>query len=154
MKVRENNMEKILPLKVYICTAVGAAGAFLTRLFGGWSEDMVTLIILMVIDYITGVSAAAFFKKSDKSSDGSLSSAAGLKGLLKKGAALLVVLVAHRLDISLGVQYIKSAAVIGFIINEVISVTENAGLMGVPLPEVIRQSIEVLKDKSNRGGRI
>ncbi len=145
-------MENITSLKIYVCTALGAVGAFISWLFGGWSEDMLTLIILMISDYITGVIVAAFFKKSKKSENGSLSSVAGLKGLCKKGVMLLVVLIAHRLDISLGVEYIKSTAIIGFIANETISVTENIGLMGVPLPEVIKRALEVLKGKSEKGG--
>lgn len=145
-------MENIISLKIYVCAALGAVGAFISWLFGGWSEDMLTLIILMISDYITGVIVAAFFKKSKKSENGSLSSVAGLKGLCKKGVMLLVVLIAHRLDISLGVEYIKSTAIIGFIANETISVTENIGLMGVPLPEVIKRALEVLKGKSEKGG--
>ena len=145
-------MENITSLKIYVCTALGAVGAFISWLFGGWSEDMLTLIILMISDYITGVIVAAFFKQSKKSENGSLSSVAGLKGLCKKGVMLLVVLIAHRLDISLGVEYIKSTAIIGFIANETISVTENIGLMGVPLPEVIKRALEVLKGKSEKGG--
>lgn len=145
-------MENITSLKIYVCTVLGAVGAFISWLFGGWSEDMLTLIILMISDYITGVIVAAFFKKSKKSENGSLSSVAGLKGLCKKGVMLLVVLIAHRLDISLGVEYIKSTAIIGFIANETISVTENIGLMGVPLPEVIKRTLEVLKGKSEKGG--
>lgn len=141
-------MENIISLKIYVCAMFGAIGAFISWLFGGWSEDMLTLIILMISDYITGVIVAAFFKKSKKSENGSLSSVAGLKGLCKKGVMLLVVLIAHRLDISLGVEYIKSTAIIGFIANETISVTENIGLMGVPLPEVIKRALEVLKGKS------
>ena len=145
-------MENIISLKIYVCAMFGAIGAFISWLFGGWSEDMLTLIILMISDYITGVIVAAFFKKSKKSENGSLSSVAGLKGLCKKGVMLLVVLIAHRLDISLGVEYIKSTAIIGFIANETISVTENIGLMGVPLPEVIKRALEVLKGKSEKGG--
>ena len=145
-------MENITSLKIYVCAMFGAIGAYIAWLFGGWSEDMLTLIILMISDYITGVIVAAFFKKSKKSENGSLSSVAGLKGLCKKGVMLLVVLIAHRLDISLGVEYIKSTAIIGFIANETISVTENIGLMGVPLPEVIKRALEVLKGKSEKGG--
>ena len=145
-------MENITSLKIYVCAMFGAIGAYIAWLFGGWSEDMLTLIILMISDYITGIIVAAFFKQSKKSENGSLSSVAGLKGLCKKGVMLLVVLIAHRLDISLGVEYIKSTAIIGFIANETISVTENIGLMGVPLPEVIKRALEVLKGKSEKGG--
>ena len=142
-------------MKILICTACAAIGTFITQLFGGWGEDMVTLLIFMIIDYITGVIVAAFFKKSNKSASGSLSSVAGLKGLAKKGVILLIVLVAHRLDIAISVEYIKTAVVIGFIANETISIVENVGLMGIPMPEVIIKAIEVLRHKieeSSKGG--
>lgn len=133
--------------KILLCTALAAAGTFITQLFGGWGEDMITLLIFMIIDYITGVIVAAFFKRSDKSESGSLSSVAGFKGLAKKGVILLVVLIAHRLDLALSADCIKTAVVIGFIANETISITENAGLMGIPMPEAVVRAIEVLKHK-------
>lgn len=91
-------------VKVTVCTVFGAIGAFIANLFGGWSNDMTTLLIFMATDYITGIIVAAFFKKSNKSKTGSLSSIAGLKGLAKKGVILLVVLIAYRLDMSLGIS--------------------------------------------------
>ena len=60
---------------------------------------------------------------------------------------MLFVLIAHRLDVSLGTDYIRTATIIGFIANEMLSIIENAGLMGVPLPEVIVRAIEILKNK-------
>lgn len=142
-------MEKLVRAKSVVCSILGAAGALFMQLFGGWSEDMATLVILMIVDYISGIIVAAAFKKSLKSENGALSSAAGLKGLCKKGVMIAVVLVAHRMDVSLGVDYIKSAAVMGFIVNELISITENAGLMGVPLPSVVKKAISVLKSKAD-----
>ena len=71
-----------------------------------------------------------------------------LKGLCRKGVTLLVVLVACRLDLVMGSNFIRDAVVIAFIANETISIIENAGLMGVPIPKVIMRAIEVLKDKA------
>lgn len=144
--------DKLFNLKTGVCAMIGAIGAAISNLYGRWSEDMVTLLIFMAIDYITGVIVAAFFKNSNKSESGSLSSIAGLKGLMKKGVILLIVLVAHRLDISLGTNYIMVATVVGFIANETISIVENVGLMGVPLPEVIKKAIEVLHRKADDDG--
>ena len=72
------------------------------------------------------------------------------KGLCRKGVSLLVVLVACRLDMIMGSNFIRDATVIAFIANETISIIENAGLMGVPIPSVITKAIEVLKKKSER----
>lgn len=109
---------------------------------------MMTLLIFQGIDYLMGLIVAGVFKRSDKSKTGALESGAGWKGLLKKGVTWLIVLVAYRLDVVIGSTYVKDAAVIGFIVNETISIIENAGLMGLPLPAVITKAIEVLKQKS------
>ncbi len=132
-------------LKVFICTIFGAIGGFVARLFGGWTEDIVTLLIFMAVDFIMGFLLAGVFHKSNKSENGNLNSRAGWKGLCKKAVTLLCILIAYRLDVSLGTSYIKTATVIGFIVNEVLSIVENAGLMGLPLPKVITKAIEVLK---------
>ena len=108
---------------------------------------MITLIISMAVDFIMGLLLAGVFHKSNKSTLGNLDSRAGWKGLCKKSVTLLFVLIAHRLDVSLGTDYIRTATIIGFIANEVISIVENAGLMGIPLPEVIIKAIEILKNK-------
>lgn len=134
-------------MKFEICTAAGLVGGFFAAAFGGWSEAMTTLVIMMIIDYILGI-AVAGFKRSPKTENGGLESKAGFIGLCRKGVVLLIVLVAARLDITLGVTYIRDAAVIGFIANELISIVENVGLLGVPLPAVITNVIEILNKKS------
>ena len=109
-----------------------------------------TLILCMALDYLTGMMAAGIFHKSKKSAQGGLESRSGWKGLCRKGVSLLVVLVACRLDMIMGSNFIRDATVIAFIANETISIIENAGLMGVPIPSVITKAIEVLKKKSER----
>lgn len=136
-------------IKVTICTAFGIIGGMIAKLFGGWTEDMVTLVIFMSVDFIMGLIIAGVFHKSNKSHSGALNSHAGWIGLCKKGVILLFVLIAHRLDILLGSDYIRTTTIIGFIANEVISIVENAGLMGIPLPEVIIKAIEILKHKGD-----
>jgi len=135
-------------IKIFVCTFFGVAGSLFTKIFGGWSEDMITLLIFMGVDFLTGLIVAGVFKASGKTESGALNSKASFKGLCKKCVMLLFVLVACRLDILLGVDYIRAATVIGFILNEAISIIENAGLMGIPLPEVIKKAIEILKNKS------
>ena len=103
----------------------------------------------MGVDYATGLVVAGVFHKSQKSEDGALESRAGWKGLCRKGVSLLVVLVACRLDMVTGSTFIRDATVIAFIANETISIVENAGLMGVPIPEVVVKAIDILKQKSD-----
>ena len=137
-------------MKELLCLTVGAAGSAIAGLFGGWDASLLTLIIFMAIDYITGLVVAGVFHNSPKTQNGAIESKAGWKGLCRKCMVLLFVLVAYRLDVLLGAEYIRDAVCIGFILNEIISIVENAGLMGVPIPKVIINAIEVLKD--NRGG--
>ena len=128
---------------------VGVVGGFVAMAFGGWSDALITLIVFMALDYVTGLIVAGIFKKSKKSENGALESRAGFKGLCRKGVALLIVLVAVRLDIIMHTSYIKDAVIIAFIANECISIIENAGLMGVPVPGVIAKAIDVLRKDSD-----
>lgn len=135
-------------MKDYVCTAVGLLGSAIASLFGGWDAAMVTLLVFMGIDYITGLLVAGVFHNSRKSTGGALESDAGWKGLCKKGVTLLIVLVACRLDLVVGSNFIRDAVVIAFIANETISIVENAGLMGVNIPAPIMSAIDVLRRKS------
>ena len=136
-------------LKTMICTGIGVVGSTVAAAFGGWDAAMITLISMMVIDYLTGVLVAGVFHNSPKTENGTLESKAGWKGLCRKGMTLLIVLVAARLDIILGTDFIRDAVIIGYIANETISIIENAGLMGVPIPEAIKKAIEVLQQKGS-----
>ena len=128
---------------------VGVVGGFVAMAFGGWSEALITLIVFMAVDYVTGLAVAGIFKKSKKSENGALESRAGFKGLCRKGVALLIVLVAVRLDIIMHTTYIKDAVIIAFVANESISIIENAGLMGVPVPGGIAKALDVLRKDSD-----
>ena len=114
----------------------------------GWNEAMTTLCIFMLTDYVTGLIVAGIFKNSTKTNDGGLESKAGFKGLMRKFAVLLLVLIACRLDMILGVSFVKDCVIIAFIANETISIIENIGLMGVPIPKVIEKAITLLNERS------
>ena len=131
---------------------VGAVGGFVAMVFGGWSDALITLIVFMALDYVTGLIVAGIFKKSKKSENGALESRAGFKGLCRKGVALMIVLVAVRLDIIMHTTYIKDAVIIAFVANESISIIENAGLMGIPVPGIIARAIDVLRNDSEKVG--
>ena len=140
-----------IDLKNGILTFLGVIGAFISALFGGWDAALTTLVIFMAIDYLSGVVVAGVFKKSGKSETGALESRAGLKGLCKKGMMLMVVLVAVRLDMMSGTNFLRDAVIIAFVANEALSIMENAGLMGVKWPPVISNAIDVLKKKGETG---
>ena len=108
-----------------------------------------TLVIFMIIDWFTGgVLLPVVSGKSSKSSNGALESRAGWKGLCRKYMTLLYVLIAVRRDILMGTEYLRDAVCIGFILNEAVSIIENAGLMGIPLPGVLRKAVDILKEQS------
>lgn len=136
--------------KEMILTITGVVGGFIASLFGGWDAALTTLIFFMAVDYITGLLVAGVFKKSTKTENGALESRAGFKGLCQKGVILLVVLVAYRLDLTMGTSFLKDAVVIGYIANETISIAENIGLMGVPFPPALANAIEILKNKGDK----
>lgn len=134
-------------MKAGICSFLGAVGSAVAYALGGWDTSVITLLIFMLIDYVTGLIVAGVFHKSNKTKTGALESRAGWKGLIKKCVTILFVVVAVRLDLLIGSNYIRDAVCIAFITNELISIIENAGLMGVPIPKVITKAIDVLKSK-------
>lgn len=129
-------------------TIIGVIGGAISTVFGGWSAAMTTLLIFMGIDYITGLIVAGVFNNSPKTNSGALESRAGWKGLCRKCVTLLMVLIACRLDMVLNTTFIRDCVVIAYIANETISIIENAGLMGIPIPSVIVKAIDVLKSKA------
>ena len=139
-------------MKNAICISIGAIGGIISTLFGGWDRGLETLVIFMAIDYLAGLVVSGVFKRSPKTETGALESRAGWKGLCRKCMTLLLVLVAHRLDLAIGTTYCRDAVVIGFVINEALSIVENAGLMGVPFPEPIRKALELLGKKTETQG--
>lgn len=137
-----------MSIKSIVCTVGGLAGAAVAAVWGGWTEAMSILCILMAMDYIAGVLVAAVWHKSPKTQTGGLESLAGLKGLIRKIFILALVAAAHMIDRLVGTNYIRDAAAIAFALNEVISILENAGLMGIPIPKVMQRGLELLRQKS------
>lgn len=138
--------------KNILISIIGVIGSAIASAFGGWTTGLTTLVIFMAIDYITGLIVAGVFHKSTKTETGTLESRAGFKGLCRKGAMLLIVLVACRLDLTLSTTYIKDAVIIAFIANETISIIENAGLMGVPMNDTLKNAIDILQ-KNGSGNK-
>lgn len=135
-------------IRLLIASSIGAVGGVMAQCFGGWTTDLATLLIFMGVDFITGLMVGVLHK-SQKTESGALSSKVGLKGLFKKCGMMLCVLVAYRLDVSLGINFVRTATIIGFIVNESISIIENAKLMGIEIP-YISKAVELLKDKGEK----
>ena len=126
---------------------ISVIGGVIIAALGGWDYLLRALFVFMCVDYITGVILAAVFKKSPKSEGGALKGCIGYMGIFRKGIMLLIVLIAFQLDNIIGRDFIRHAVIIAFLMNELISITENAGLMGVPIPSVLQKAIDILKKK-------
>jgi len=134
-------------MKETFCTAFGVIGAALASAFGGWDAAMTALMVCISVDYISGSIVALVFHASRKSETGAYNSAYGLKGLCKKGLMLLFVLVAVQIDRLLGSDYVRDAVCIGFCANEILSIIENLGLAGIPMPQAVIKALEQLQKK-------
>ena len=131
--------------KISILSGLLAGG--LASLFGPWSSDLTALLICMVVDYLSGSAVALVFHKSQKTATGAYSSAYGFAGLCKKAMLLALVAVGHQMDVILGLGCIRTALCVGFLVNESLSILENAGLMGIPIPNVLTRALDVLQKK-------
>ena len=134
-------------MKEAVCTSIGIVGSMIASLIGGWDAPMQVLIICMIVDYISGIVVAGVFHVSKKSENGALKSSSGLKGLCRKCMILFIIVIMAQVGKVANIDYLRNAAIIGFIANEIISIVENAGLMGVPLPKIVYKAIDILTEK-------
>ena len=122
----------------------------LIYLFGDFSLYLQSLFLFMLIDILTGCINAFVFKHSSKTETGSGSSFELLKGFFKKFLMVVCVAISYRLDIILTTNYIKNSCIIYFIITELTSIIENFGLMGVPIPNILQNALDLLKKKGEK----
>ena len=132
-------------MKDLFCTVLGVVGSAVCWAFGGWDAAMAALLVCMCVDYISGSLVALVFHNSSKTESGAYNSTYGLKGQCKKGLMQLFVLVAVQIDRMLGADYVRDAVCIGFSVNEILSIIENLGLAGIPMPEAIIKALEQLQ---------
>ncbi|WP_425270784.1 phage holin family protein [Paenibacillus kribbensis] len=122
-------------------------GSAITYLFGGWSFALAALLTFTIIDYVTGLIAAGVEGK--KGTGPGLKSKIGLIGIAQKVFIFAMVAVSHLIDGVLGDSHLFRDAVSYFYLaNELLSIVENGGRIGAPVPSIIRQAVEVLKSKS------
>ncbi|MCM3411218.1 phage holin family protein [Metabacillus litoralis] len=130
-------MERLDLFFKVIATVLGAISGYL---WGGWSTLIQILVVFVAIDYMTGLLAAGY--------EGKLSSKIGFRGIAKKVMIFALVSVAHMIDKALGESHIFRDAVIFFYLgNELLSILENAGRTGLPVPDQIKNAVQVLKGK-------
>ena len=131
-------------MKQLLCTLSGCIGAAISWAFGGLDAAMAALLVCMAVDYVSGSIVALVFHKSTKTENGAYNSMYGLKGLCKKCLMILFVAVGVQVDRLLGADYVRDAICIGFSVNEILSITENLGHAGVPMPKAVKEALEQL----------
>nr|WP_216367670.1 phage holin family protein [Geobacillus sp. DSP4a] len=121
--------------------AVSLFGSFLSLFVGSVDSFVVILLALVIVDYLTGIAASAV--------EGKLSSQVGFRGIIRKLLIFVLVAASHLVDLAIGwnMHVIRDAIIFFYIANEFISIVENAGRAGVPIPSVLRKAIELLKDE-------
>lgn len=127
-------------------------GIIITYFFGGWNDALQFLTFLIIADFITGILASFMEGKDDPHNPNKgISSSKSYWGIFKKVLMFLVIAVLHRLDLLLGIESSVSLMVGGiyfYLANEIISLTENLGRAGVPIPNQLKSGISALKKKA------
>ena len=128
-------------MKEFICAAIAGIGTFLTFIFGDWDVALQCLVIAIALDYVSGI-IKAFINKE-------LSSKIGVKGILKKVGVLVVVALAVLIDKITGESgAVRTLVIYYFVANEGLSIVENLGEAGLPIPDVIKKALKSLKNES------
>lgn len=140
-------MERLTYVKEFILVALAALGSGVSAMLGGWDGALQVLVGFMAADYLTGLVVAGVFRRSGKSETGALDSRAGFQGLARKCGILLLVYLGVLLDRATGDTVIRTAICLFFTANEGLSILENLGLMGVPYPAFLKNTLEALRDR-------
>lgn len=129
-------MESVL---TWLKIAFALLGGTITVLLGGWDLALQVLVLFVVMDYVTGLVAAWYSK--------TLNSQVGFKGICKKVLLFIPIAICYALDQVIGQEILRSLAIFFYMANEGLSITENLGLCGVPVPEPLMGALEQLKQR-------
>jgi toxin secretion/phage lysis holin len=124
--------------QLILMTASGTTGGIIAFLFGGWSDLLTLFIFVLLLDYLSGLGGAIV-------SGQGLSSAVGMRGIIKKFAIIAIIVLGNLLDQVGGTDFIMVSFIWFFLANEILSIIENYGKMGLPLPDKLKQFITVLR---------
>lgn len=130
-------------MKDIICSILAGIGTGLVYLWGGFDVAMQCLLIAIALDYVSGIIKAFVLKQ--------LSSNVGFKGILKKVGILVVVALAVLIDRVTGESgAIRTLVIYYFVANEGLSIIENAGKAGLPIPHSIKEALQALKKQGDK----
>lgn len=128
-------------MKEYFCAMLSTLGYLLIYLLGGWDIALQCLVIVIALDYISGVTRAYVTK--------TLSSKIGFQGLIKKVGLLVIVMLGTLIDRVTGeTGAIRTLVIYYFVANEGLSILENLGQAGVPIPPAIKKALKALRKES------
>lgn len=130
-------MNNIYDIKILLTSVGTAIGYFL----GGFDIMMITLLVFIMIDYITGVMCAIINKK--------LSSKIGYKGIFKKMLIIILIGLVNLLGKSINIDGLRYVAISFYVANEGLSIIENASIIGVPIPQKIKDILKQLRNKGS-----
>ncbi|CAK7001761.1 phage holin family protein [Tissierella sp.] len=128
---------------IWIKRILLVTGGAITTILGGWDMLLKTLVYLVIADYILGVTAAKVNKE--------VNSSVGYWGIFKKAMMFVPVGICYSLDQLFGTEMLRNVSIWFYIGNEGISIIENLGKAGVPIPRFMREILVQLRDKSNEG---
>lgn len=136
-------MKEFWNLIQFIFTAIGG---WLGYFLGGCDGLLFALVVFAVADYITGVMCAISDKK--------LSSHVGFKGICRKVIIFMLVAIAHMIDVNVITtgSVLRTAVIFFYLSNEGVSLLENAGHLGLPIPEKLKVVLEQLHDRAEKDG--
>lgn len=142
-----NFINYLIPNKVeaYVGGGVAFVGVLLQHFLGQWNNQIEILLIFMVIDYVTGLSAAYIM------SNVYLDSRKGFKGIIKKIVILCLVILAHQMDVLMGQDaLVRNVVLLFFIGNEGLSILENASNCGLPVPKRLKDTLAQFTEAKNK----
>lgn len=123
----------------WLKAAIALLGGTITALLGGWDLALQVLVLFVVLDYLVGL-VAAWIEKG-------LDSRVGFRGIGKKILLFVPIAICYALDQVLGQEILRSLAIFFYIANEGLSIVENLGRAGVPVPQQLMDALEQLKKK-------
>ena len=134
-----------MKIKYIIELIISTLGTLIINIIGKPTDELLILLMLMVIDLITGTLVSAVWHKSSKTKSGKLSSRVMFKGIVKKILTLVIVIIAYQLDILLNINVIRHIAIISLIIEEILSIIETITLTGFKVPVIISKALDILE---------
>lgn len=139
----------MLNISSTLSAIIATIGGAISWVLGGFDILLLWLLIIMVLDILTGLTESLYFKCSPKTNTGRFASSVFRVGLLHKGAILMVVVISVMVDHITGLGLVRDIVVTFYLLEEAMSCLENLARCGLPLPKKLTDVLEVLQDKND-----